>query len=61
VQGRTVEIATGDEVAVLARILNWALESGGDLSGLSVTRTTLEDIYLDLTRSNTDDPEGRDR
>ncbi|MGD0311138.1 MAG: ABC transporter ATP-binding protein [Acidimicrobiales bacterium] len=61
VQGRTVEIATGDEVAVLARILNWALESGVDLSGLSVTRTTLEDIYLDLTRSNTDDPEGRDR
>ena len=36
--------------------LNWALEEGVELSGLSVTRTTLEDIYLDLTRSNTDEP-----
>jgi ABC-2 type transport system ATP-binding protein len=55
--GRTVEIATGDEVAVLARILNWALESGVELHGLSVTRTTLEDIYLGLTRPNDDEPE----
>jgi ABC-2 type transport system ATP-binding protein len=58
--GRTVEIATGDEVAVLARILNWSLEGGVELSGLSVTRTTLEDIYLDLTRSHTDEPGRRD-
>jgi ABC-2 type transport system ATP-binding protein len=55
VAGRTVEVITDDEVAVLARILNWALDRGVELNGLSVTRTTLEDIYLDLTRSNADE------
>ena len=59
--GATVEIATDDEVRVLARILNWALEDGVELHALSVTRTTLEDIYLDLTRSNADDPKREDR
>lgn len=59
--GATVEIATDDEVRVLARILNWALEDGVELHALSVTRTTLEDIYLDLTRSNADDPKRKDR
>ena len=59
--GATVEIATDDEVRVLARILNWALEDGVELHALSVTRTTLEDIYLDLTRSNADDPKRKER
>ena len=54
--GATVGIATDDEVAVLARVLNWALEDGVELHGLSVTRTTLEDIYLDLTRTAADEP-----
>jgi len=52
--GRTVEIVTDDEVAVLARVLNWALAGGAELSGLSVSRLTLEDIYLDLTRQDED-------
>ena len=59
--GRTVEITTGDEVAVLARILNWALEGGVELHGLSVTRTTLEDVYLDLTRPNAEGPEEQEQ
>ncbi len=58
--GRTVEVVTDDEVAVLARILNWALDRNVELHGLSVTRTTLEDIYLDLTRSNADQEKGGD-
>ncbi len=52
--GRTVEIVTDDEVAVLARVLNWALAGGTELGGLSVSRVTLEDIYLDLTRQDED-------
>ncbi len=48
--GRTVEIDTDDELVVLGRIVNWALERKLTLPGLSVTRVTLEDIYLDLTR-----------
>jgi ABC-2 type transport system ATP-binding protein len=55
--GRAVEIVTGDEVAVLARILNWAIERGVELSGLSVTRATLEDVYLNLTGSKADEDE----
>ena len=47
--GDLVEIVTDDEVAVLARITTWALEHGLELPGLSVTRVTLEDIYLGLT------------
>ena len=48
--GRSVEVVTDDEVAVLARLTNWALARGVLLPGLSVTRTTLEDVYLELTR-----------
>jgi ABC-2 type transport system ATP-binding protein len=59
--GSTVEIATDDEVAVLARTLNWALDGGVKLHGLSVTRTTLEDIYLDLTRTEADELERNDQ
>jgi ABC-2 type transport system ATP-binding protein len=59
--GQTAEIATDDEVVVLAEILNWALDGGVELHGLSVTRTTLEDIYLDLTRSDAEQPGGGDQ
>jgi ABC-2 type transport system ATP-binding protein len=44
----TVEIRTDDEVQVLAGLTNWALEHGIALSGLTVERLTLEDIYLRL-------------
>ena len=59
--GRTVEIVTDDEVKILAGILNWALDGGVEIRGLSVTRTPLEDIYLDLTRSNADEANGVDQ
>jgi ABC-2 type transport system ATP-binding protein len=48
--GQMVEIDTHDELVVLGRIVNWALEGKLSLSGLSVTRVTLEDVYLELTR-----------
>src|SRR5579863_895463 len=55
-EGDAVEVSTNDELVVLARILNWALEGHRTLPGLSVTRVTLEDVYLDLTRPSHDEP-----
>ena len=54
--GKAVEISTNDELVVLARLVNWALEGHRALPGLSVTRVTLEDVYLDLTRPDHDEP-----
>ncbi len=51
--GNLVEIRTGDELHVLAHIVNWALQKDIALVGLSVTRVTLEDIYLALTGRQT--------
>jgi ABC-2 type transport system ATP-binding protein len=46
--GDTVEIRTDEEIEVLARLTNWALEHHVALAGLTVERLTLEDIYLRL-------------
>jgi len=54
--GKTVEINTHDELVVLALIVNWALDHKLALPGLSVTRVTLEDVYLKLTRQDDDGP-----
>ena len=48
-EGTAVEINTIDEVAVLNQITGWALERRVALTGLDVTRKTLEDVYLALT------------
>jgi ABC-2 type transport system ATP-binding protein len=56
--GNTVEIDTDDELVVLGRLVNWALEKGVPLRGLSVNRVTLEDVYLNLTRDSRDEAEG---
>ena len=58
----TVEIDTDDEIPVLATVTNWALDRGVGFRGLSVTRETLEDIYLDLTAvGDARRPDGPDR
>jgi ABC-2 type transport system ATP-binding protein len=57
VDGATVEIYTDDEVVVLNQITTWALEKKLALSGLSVTRETLEDVYLALTHQAADPSE----
>jgi len=46
-----VKISTDDELKVLHDLTGWALEHGHVLPGLAVTRVSLEDIYLDLTRA----------
>ena len=49
-RGRNVEIATDDPTHDLLALLGWAAGRGaGRLDGLTVTRPSLEDIYLALT------------
>jgi ABC-2 type transport system ATP-binding protein len=47
--GHRVEHETDDPTALLHRLTGEALERGERLEGLSVTRPTLEDVYLELT------------
>ncbi len=47
--GNVVEVRSADPVADLHRLTGWALERGIDLPGLTVTRPSLEDVYLRLT------------
>ncbi len=47
--GRRVEHETEDPTELLHRVTAEALERGERLEGLSVTRPTLEEIYLELT------------
>jgi ABC-2 type transport system ATP-binding protein len=46
-----VEVHTEDELRLLHDLTGWALAGGHALHGLSVSRVSLEDIYLGLTRS----------
>lgn len=48
--GTVVEIDTDDEVVVLSQLTTWALETRVRLTGLTVTRKSLEDVYLALTQ-----------
>ncbi len=47
--GSYVEIRTDQPVEALAALTTWALREGVELSGLTVERLTLEDVYLRLT------------
>jgi ABC-2 type transport system ATP-binding protein len=46
-----VTVRTDDELRALHTLTGWALERGLALPGLSVSRVSLEDIYLNLTRT----------
>ncbi|MBS1691710.1 MAG: ABC transporter ATP-binding protein [Actinobacteria bacterium] len=52
-EGDTVVIATDTPTAALRDLTAWALGHGGELPGLSVTRPSLEDVYLDLIGERT--------
>ena len=52
VDGDVIELRTTDELRTLDRLISWALEGNVAIEGLSVTRETLEDIYLALTRED---------
>ena len=49
VHGDMCSVQTADELAVLHRLTGWAIDRGTELPGLSVSRVTLEDVYLMLT------------
>lgn len=57
-EGTSVEIDTNDEVVVLNNVTSWALEHKVTLTGLDVTRKTLEDVYLSLTREESIEAKG---
>jgi ABC-2 type transport system ATP-binding protein len=46
--GGTIEIETDDPTELLHRLTGWALDGGHELTGLTVTRPSLEDVYLRL-------------
>jgi ABC-2 type transport system ATP-binding protein len=48
--GGYVVIEAADPTPVLHALTGWALERGIALGGLTVTRRSLEDVYLDLVR-----------
>ena len=45
------ELKTEAPTAALHRLTGWAVDRGVELDALSVARPTLEDVYLELTRS----------
>jgi ABC-2 type transport system ATP-binding protein len=55
--GTAVQIQTDDELRVLHALTGWAQERNVRLTGLTVSRNTLEDVYLRLTRGEPDKPE----
>ncbi len=49
VSGRLVEATVEHSTRVVHRLTGWAVEHDVELLGLSVTRASLEDVYLQLT------------
>jgi ABC-2 type transport system ATP-binding protein len=49
-----VVVETDDPTTALHRLTGWALDRGAVLEGLSVSRPTLEDVYLSLTGGTTE-------
>jgi ABC-2 type transport system ATP-binding protein len=54
--GRLVEHDTDDPTTLLHELTGAALARGERLEGLTVTRPTLEDVYLELTAGQTEEP-----
>ena len=49
VSGRLVEATVDRSTRVVHRLTGWAVDNNLELMGLSVTRASLEDVYLELT------------
>lgn len=52
--GESVELRTDRELETLYELTRWALEHEVRLTGLTVSRHTLEDVYLQLTGADPD-------
>lgn len=51
-----VLITTKTPTAALHTLTSWALDHGGELARLAVTRPALDDVYVALTAPRDDDP-----
>jgi ABC-2 type transport system ATP-binding protein len=49
-EGEEVSVQTETPVQTLNELTGWAIEQGVELEGLEVSRPSLEDVYLALTR-----------
>jgi len=59
-EGGAVEVRTDEELRTLGALTDWARERDIKLGGLTVTRSSLEDIYLQLTGSEPSRSEGQE-
>jgi ABC-2 type transport system ATP-binding protein len=50
VDGDAVELVTRDPTRTLYELTSWAVHNGVMLEGLQVTRPSLEDVYLEITK-----------
>jgi len=50
VDGDRIEIETKDPTKTLYELTNWAITSGVSLDALEVSRPSLEDVYLEITK-----------
>jgi len=50
VDGDAVELVTRDPTRTLYELTSWAVQNGVMLEGLQVTRPSLEDVYLEITK-----------
>ena len=49
VSGRLIEATVDAPTAAVHRLTGWAVDAGYELEALSVSRVSLEDVYLSLT------------
>ena len=52
VKGGIVELKAEDPTQILFELTSWAVASHVSLAGLEVTRPSLEDVYLEITRES---------
>ncbi len=57
VSGGSVEVRTDNEIDALYELTRWARERNVRITGLTVSRHTLEDVYLKLTGEADDQPQ----
>jgi ABC-2 type transport system ATP-binding protein len=50
INGESIELETKEATRTLHVLTSWAVEKGVELDGLQVTRPSLEDVYLEITR-----------
>ena len=50
--GGQVQVTSRQPVRHLAELCGWALDRGVELDGLEAVRPSLEDVYLELTRTS---------